>query len=193
MQADRNKSNMNAKNGTRTQAGFVTRNGQPLRSLSDLQQFEIAPRVVPSFVGAAMGWSLVHPPCSISKLMERASCIVWLVSIESGEVHSALLPVSYLSNVSTLKKSYIGDWKDIEVKLRCRWRFLYHRVDGKLKFKWILKRETQGGNKLLGVWLQGGGYCETSCLMDLSCECKKRYEMAMSHEREHPNLFIGFR
>ncbi|KAL9354690.1 hypothetical protein Peur_052660 [Populus x canadensis] len=70
--------------------------------------------------------------------MERASCIVWLVSIESGEVHSALLHVSYLSNASTLKKSYIGDWKDIEVKLRCRWR-----VDGKLKFKWILKRETQ--------------------------------------------------
>jgi len=23
-------------------------------------------------------------------------------------------------------------------------RFLYHRIDGKLKFKWILKRETQG-------------------------------------------------
>jgi serine/threonine protein kinase len=37
MQADRNKSNMNAKNGTRTQAGFVTRNGQPLRSLSDVR------------------------------------------------------------------------------------------------------------------------------------------------------------
>ncbi|KAJ6371405.1 hypothetical protein OIU77_001834 [Salix suchowensis] len=37
MQADRNKSNMNAKNGIRTQAGFVTRNGQPLRSLSDVR------------------------------------------------------------------------------------------------------------------------------------------------------------
>ncbi|KAJ6683850.1 hypothetical protein OIU85_007537 [Salix viminalis] len=37
MQADRNKSNMNAKNGIRTHAGFVTRNGQPLRSLSDVR------------------------------------------------------------------------------------------------------------------------------------------------------------
>ncbi|KAF9663640.1 hypothetical protein SADUNF_Sadunf17G0072400 [Salix dunnii] len=52
MQADRNKSNMNAKNGIRTQAGFITRNGQPLRSLSD---FEIA----------------------LSKMMERASSLMW--------------------------------------------------------------------------------------------------------------------
>ncbi|KAJ6763439.1 hypothetical protein OIU79_024065 [Salix purpurea] len=37
MQADRNKSNMNAKNGIRTHAGFVTRNGQTLRSLSDVR------------------------------------------------------------------------------------------------------------------------------------------------------------
>jgi serine/threonine protein kinase len=37
MQADRNKSNMNAKNGIRTNAGFITRNGQPLRSLSDVR------------------------------------------------------------------------------------------------------------------------------------------------------------
>ncbi|KAG6741704.1 hypothetical protein POTOM_054982 [Populus tomentosa] len=37
MQADRNKSNMNAKNGIRTNAGFITRNGQPLRSFSDVR------------------------------------------------------------------------------------------------------------------------------------------------------------
>ncbi|XP_022750627.1 probable serine/threonine-protein kinase PIX7 isoform X5 [Durio zibethinus] len=34
MQSDRARSNLNAKNGIRTQAGFVVRNGQPLRSLS---------------------------------------------------------------------------------------------------------------------------------------------------------------
>ncbi|XP_011003187.1 PREDICTED: probable receptor-like protein kinase At5g15080 isoform X1 [Populus euphratica] len=37
MQADRNKSSMNAKNGIRTNAGFITRNGQALRSLSDVR------------------------------------------------------------------------------------------------------------------------------------------------------------
>ena len=34
MQSDRTRSNLNAKNGIRTQAGFVLRNGQPIRSLS---------------------------------------------------------------------------------------------------------------------------------------------------------------
>ncbi|XP_015573643.1 serine/threonine-protein kinase PBL34 isoform X2 [Ricinus communis] len=43
MQADRNKSNMHTKNGIRTQAGFVTRNGQPLRSLSSLSDTRASP------------------------------------------------------------------------------------------------------------------------------------------------------
>uniref|UniRef100_A0A2P2M4D2 non-specific serine/threonine protein kinase n=1 Tax=Rhizophora mucronata TaxID=61149 RepID=A0A2P2M4D2_RHIMU len=43
MQADRNKSNTNAKNGTRARAGFVTRNGQPLRSLSSLSNARGSP------------------------------------------------------------------------------------------------------------------------------------------------------
>ncbi|MBA0649834.1 hypothetical protein Goklo_017352 [Gossypium klotzschianum] len=34
MQSNRNRSNVNAKNGTRAQAGFVVRKGQPMRSLS---------------------------------------------------------------------------------------------------------------------------------------------------------------
>ncbi|KAG8634229.1 serine/threonine-protein kinase PBL34 isoform X2 [Manihot esculenta] len=43
MQADRNKSNMQNKNGTRTPAGFVTRNGQTLRSLSSLSDSRASP------------------------------------------------------------------------------------------------------------------------------------------------------
>ncbi|KAJ4839303.1 putative serine/threonine-protein kinase pix7 [Turnera subulata] len=43
MQADRSKSNMNAKNGIRTHGGFVTRNGQPLRSLSSLSDVRASP------------------------------------------------------------------------------------------------------------------------------------------------------
>ncbi|KAF2308685.1 hypothetical protein P3X46_032396 [Hevea brasiliensis] len=43
MQADRNKSNMHNKNGIRTQGGFITRNGQPLRSLSSLSDSRASP------------------------------------------------------------------------------------------------------------------------------------------------------
>ncbi|KDP45472.1 hypothetical protein JCGZ_09721 [Jatropha curcas] len=43
MQADRNKSNVHTKNGIRTQGGFVTRNGQPLRSLSSLSDTRASP------------------------------------------------------------------------------------------------------------------------------------------------------
>ncbi|XWS32839.1 hypothetical protein CRYUN_Cryun22dG0024500 [Craigia yunnanensis] len=35
MQSDRTRSNLNAKSGIRTQAGFIVRNGQPMRSLSN--------------------------------------------------------------------------------------------------------------------------------------------------------------
>ncbi|XP_050223541.1 serine/threonine-protein kinase PBL34-like isoform X2 [Mercurialis annua] len=43
MQTDRNKSNMHTKNGIRTQPGFMTRNGQPLRSLSSLSDTRASP------------------------------------------------------------------------------------------------------------------------------------------------------
>ncbi|CAI0453510.1 unnamed protein product [Linum tenue] len=42
MQAERNKSNLNSKNGVRTQGGFMTRNGQTLRSLSSLSDARAA-------------------------------------------------------------------------------------------------------------------------------------------------------
>ncbi|CAN1162879.1 Serine/threonine-protein kinase PBL34 [Linum perenne] len=47
MQAERNKSNMNAKSGVRTQGGFMTRNGQPLRSLSSLSGTRASPHNQP--------------------------------------------------------------------------------------------------------------------------------------------------
>ncbi|KAJ9152552.1 hypothetical protein P3X46_026108 [Hevea brasiliensis] len=43
MQADRNKSSLHNKNGIRTQGGFVTRNGQPLRSLSSISDSRASP------------------------------------------------------------------------------------------------------------------------------------------------------
>ncbi|XP_065876914.1 serine/threonine-protein kinase PBL34-like isoform X2 [Euphorbia lathyris] len=43
MQAERSKSNTHTKNGVKTQGGFVTRNGQPLRSLSSLSDTRTSP------------------------------------------------------------------------------------------------------------------------------------------------------
>ncbi|WCJ20809.1 Protein kinase superfamily protein [Euphorbia peplus] len=43
MQAERNKSNTHTKNGVKTQGGFMTRNGQQLRSLSSLSDTRTSP------------------------------------------------------------------------------------------------------------------------------------------------------
>ena len=59
---------------------------------------------------------------------------------------------------------------------------------------WFIGRGVEGGRKVLDVKRGAcNGYFETSCLMDLSCKSKKRYEMAMSHKREHHYLFNRFR
>ncbi|GAV69807.1 Pkinase domain-containing protein [Cephalotus follicularis] len=58
MQADRARSNVNTKNGIRTQGGFVSRNGQPTRSFSSLN----GPRASPC-----------HPPLQSPKTNGRAS------------------------------------------------------------------------------------------------------------------------